>query len=305
MSRMKKVGGVCVCLILLSTTFIFVGCGAYDTPDTHIPVYVFDYPLELDNREVAHCYSGVIEDGMNDLSYWEQKLLNQFSAALSGNDLHAQSKAWHSEVMQGFSEVSSKDSRRLQSIMDKQIAVLDAHGIEHPDFSCFLVETQNGQSVVNAWTTGSYIYFSVDMLRICETDDQLSYVMAHELMHTVLGHTGHFSQRKSLLVNKLGEKWGEKIAEFYEEYIASGLSKSDELECDLSALILMYESGFDPAEAIIPLQKFSEMSDMEDYAIQRLVSSHPISEIRVNCVAGALERARIAGKQQTLISKNK
>lgn len=286
---------------------VLASCGEITPPAPEIPPYKFDYTIPVENIQDAGCYPGTLEEGINIVGDLEEKLLDRFAGKMTPRQLERQSLKFHPEILGEFEIVKGKDTKILEDILAKLVAVLNQHRIEHPDFKVFLVRTKSGFPIINAWTTGSYVYFTTDILDFCNYEPgQLAAIMGHEIGHTLHKHTSHFSQRDRLACDLLGERWGKVLVKFYQRNIASALGQANELQADLGALILMYEAGYDPAETTKPFQKFAETRNRDPSAIERLLSSHPLDETRLNCLAGAIERARnSATAQEKTITVNR
>jgi len=66
--------------------------------------------------------------------------------------------------------------------------------------------------MVNAWTNGSYIAITTGMLKFLHNNDEIAFVLGHELGHVLLGHTS--------LPDDLGPQIHESNADKYGAYLA-------------------------------------------------------------------------------------
>lgn len=85
---------------------------------------------------------------------------------------------------------------------------------------------------LNAWSDGRYIAVTTRMMRFAGSDDELAFVVAHEMAHNILKHSGRFGKGKLLL------------AEFG---IGSSKVREAELAADALAIEMMASAGFDLA----------------------------------------------------------
>jgi hypothetical protein len=94
-------------------------------------------------------------------------------------------------------------------------------------------------SSLNAWSDGSRVYVSSAMLRLARTDDELAFVLAHEMAHNILGHSSQSSSRGLLGLFGLDAF---KI-------------RRQEADADLYAVPLMRTGGYSPSAAVTMLEK--------------------------------------------------
>lgn len=291
-------------LIKIAMTFsliIFSKCNLVEqeAEPPPIPQYAFDFTIPIEDVTKVGCYTGVIEDRLGWLGNKEEKLIARLAGELTPSELEQQSVRYHSEILTDFVPVKrDKRIKVLNNLLRQLVKVVDDHGIPHPGFKVFIVESKTSFRVVNAWTTGSYIYFTDDMLDFCNNDPaQIIGILAHEVGHTISSHTSHFAQRDKLAKEYLGERWGRIVAAVYEKLIASSLGQENEHVADLVGLVLVAGTKkYDPADSVKPFKKMAD--EGEDSSFLRIFrQTHPMSSQRIGCMTSVLERARINAEE--------
>lgn len=132
---------------------------------------------------------------------------------------------------------------------------------------------QPGASV-NAWTDGRYVAVTIRVMDLAAIDDELAFVVAHEMAHNILHHRSE--GRHSTLFPKLGRG-------------VNGI-KQAEIDADQLAVRLIAEAGFDTGAPERFLRRVAP-SRWADLSI-----THPTIGRRiqlVNAVRDDLDRSRI------------
>jgi len=145
---------------------------------------------------------------------------------------------------------------------------------------------------VNAFALpGGPIYLNSGIVELCDSEDQLASVIAHEMSHVAARHTTEMltTQNISQLAIIAAVSvvpvpippiaWeGAKLG-----YVLSLLkySRGKEAEADRLGLQLMTAAGYDPTEMAAMFRKLSEQQRSLPSVVERFFSSHPLSEDRM------------------------
>jgi|TARA_B100001971_G_scaffold29670_1_gene24026 predicted Zn-dependent protease len=124
---------------------------------------------------------------------------------------------------------------------------------------------------VNAFShVGGYIYLNKGFLKIIETDEELQFVIGHEIAHLDLGHCEKlltYAVRAKDLGDELGGALGaeaaESIAAVAYEALSAGYSEEQELDCDAWSYRAMRKDGCPHKDCIAMTQKFLEREKAE------------------------------------------
>ena len=145
-------------------------------------------------------------------------------------------------------------------------------------------------SGVNAYSDGkSRIFVSPEMMRFVQNDNELAFVLSHELGHILKGHhaktsVGHiFSAAAGAVVGAYADKYskgtGQLAAPAVDAVAWSPFSKEMEMEADEAALSYMKKAGYDLSAGTAVLKRFA----VEIPATQKssITSTHPASPERL------------------------
>jgi membrane-associated protease RseP (regulator of RpoE activity) len=95
-------------------------------------------------------------------------------------------------------------------------------------------------SSLNAWSDGTYVNVSTAIVNFAGTDDELAFVIAHEMAHNIL-ESSETKDARSGLFGTLG--------------LGAGSVKRGEIAADSYAVSLMNNGGYRPSSAIAFLQR--------------------------------------------------
>jgi predicted Zn-dependent protease len=145
---------------------------------------------------------------------------------------------------------------------------------------------------VNAFALpGGPVFVNTALIELCDTEDQLAAVLAHEMSHVAARHATEMLTTQNLTELALIAAvsvvpipippiaWeGTKLA-----YVLSLLkySRGKEAEADHLGLELMYAAGYDPTEMAVVFRKLGEQQRSLPSVVERFFSSHPLTEERM------------------------
>ena len=135
---------------------------------------------------------------------------------------------------------------------------------------------------VNAFAMpGGYILLSSGLLKLLDSEDELAFVLAHEVAHVQRRHHYQVVLRQRLadqasknLSSLVQDSDTAKLAQASGQIYARGLDKSAEFEADRLGVEIMTRSGYDPAAAIAVLEKMQSLKG-NDPRVELLFSTHP------------------------------
>lgn len=160
-------------------------------------------------------------------------------------------------------------------------------------------------STVNALALpGGFIYVFRGLLPLMHTDDQLAFVLAHEVVHAARRHGVQRLEGSLLLGLIVGVLTREKpdldaSANVVRLLLERGYSRQQELEADRLAVVYMARAGFRPAAALEVMQQFMALQKQRDGLLDRLFATHPMWTERreaASCAIRAVAEAAAAGR---------
>lgn len=121
-------------------------------------------------------------------------------------------------------------------------------------------------SDINAWSDGRHVFVSTGMMRLAQTEDQLAFVVGHEMAHNILGHASVNDTHGLLSLFGIG----------------SAKIRRQESAADALSVRLMGPAAYEPAAAVEVLRRAQS-------ALWWAVSlDHPSFGERVRAVIGII-----------------
>jgi predicted Zn-dependent protease len=136
---------------------------------------------------------------------------------------------------------------------------------------------------VNAYAiAGGRMFFNTGILDFLETEDEIAFVMAHEISHNELRHCIKRVQYAAI-ASSIDPNFGEIVQVAYGIY-SMPFTKYDEYEADELGVWLMKKAGYDKQGAVDFFTKLEELEkeygiDQRD-AVNDFISSHPTAKER-------------------------
>lgn len=136
---------------------------------------------------------------------------------------------------------------------------------------------------VNAYAiAGGRMFFNTGILEFLETEDEIAFVMAHEIAHNELRHCIKRVQYAAI-ASSIDPSFGELVQIAYSIY-SMPFTKYDEYEADELGVWLMKKAGYNKQGAVSFFTKLEELEkeygiDQRD-AVNDFISSHPTARDR-------------------------
>jgi predicted Zn-dependent protease len=156
---------------------------------------------------------------------------------------------------------------------------------------------------VNAFATpGGYVFVTRGLLRLLQSEDELAFVLGHEISHVLQRHHYQVIQRQRLAAQAAGQLQAAtgdaelgKLSLASGQIYARGLDKGAEHEADRLGLEWMARAGYDPAAALGVLDKLHALKG-DDPRAMLLFATHPSAAERLDELlrAGAEQMPRPA-----------
>lgn len=145
------------------------------------------------------------------------------------------------------------------------------------------------ENTLNAWSDGRAVAVTTRMMRVADDENELAFVVAHEMAHNILKHAQKLAGRSALL------------AEFGVGFI--GFRRSEK-EADALAVELLSSGNFDPSGGERLLRKFGGLN-LANFSL-----THPASWERVSIIRNAITKLekervnRIGGSSQLALEES-
>ncbi len=147
---------------------------------------------------------------------------------------------------------------------------------------------------INAFATpGGYVLLTAGLLKTLDNEDEMAFVVAHEIAHVARRHYYQVVQRQRLaeqatkgLQAVMQDSDAAKLAQASGQIYARGLDKTAEFEADRLGVEFMTRAGYDPAAAIGVLEKLQRLKG-DDPRAELLFSTHPSPSERLDMLLQA------------------
>ena len=271
--------------ILLGT--LHYGCGN----DSKIPdieeTYIFSFKSEVDAEAIGCGYTNYEKVGD-----WIKKQIREEVPYISTKQLIELGEYFHENHI-NFPITDHERSDWAVEIIDRMKPFLVEN--EFP-YNVYTVS----ESSFNAFTIpGGNIYVTTGLLNAVSSQDELAYIMGHELGHNENDHTKELARLYKYVEAKEREGGFWSLSNAVITQIAASIcGKPDELECDISSMYLLHKAGYDPEKAlggIELLKSFSSPRRDGDWNAMffAFFRTHPWSEDRDNCVTSYVRGAKV------------
>lgn len=190
-------------------------------------------------------------------------------------------------------------NERVGAIVDRLGPVVGGDGFSW-QFRVIANQTPNAFALPNG-----YIYVHEGLLDGLPgdgplTDDELAFVLAHEMMHVVLNHGSRESSVSTSLqrlINRSGvvrSQATQLVAKLLRGSVEASYSRELETEADREALICMAQAGYKPEAALTLFDRMQQYQQANNVTI-RLFHTHPKATDRSANVRGWLDKRATTG----------
>lgn len=171
-----------------------------------------------------------------------------------------------------------RDLQRVKQIIGKLVAQS-----RFPDRQYHVYILQADE--INAFSTlGDYIYVTTPLMNFVDSDDELAFILGHELTHIINQHLVR-KLKKMALENSVGEKLN--MQQFMAiatniKLMYAPFDQIDEYDADRGSLTLVKKAGYDESAFNQFFEKYGKMEQKKLFG--RFTSTHPTSAHRRACL---------------------
>jgi beta-barrel assembly-enhancing protease len=214
----------------------------------------------------------------------EDILLGAFSKPVTTADELKYGKKMAIAMREDMIFIEDSRTEKLRTMLNKMKPYLARKDIP---YTISLVD----DTLVNAFThAGGNIYVTTGLLKFVETDDELAFVIAHEIGHNENEHCRKSVQRLMTATAIMGDEDIGGIANSLLRAVFAPFDQHQELDADLSGVYLAFAAGYDPKRSEDFFRKLAK--NEEENIIDKFLRSHPWSAERQSCVNSYLNNAR-------------
>jgi predicted Zn-dependent protease len=176
--------------------------------------------------------------------------------------------------------LSNNGISRVEKIGSKLLKYVDRKTIE---YKFRIIETDE----INAFAiAGGNVYVTTALLDFIDNEDELAFVIGHEIGHVDRKHSALMIQALALAYT-LGGNDAEMIAGIAYKILSTPFTKYQEFDADQAGAYFTYNAGYDPYQAIKFFNKLSTKMEEEQQRqsstnIDYIMRSHPWSSDRAD-----------------------
>lgn len=215
----------------------------------------------------------LIKDLLKTADILNETLLDM--TALSDDEENAIGKEMDKQISRDL-RFTKERNFNLKGIVKKLLKYVDRKDI---NYNYKVVKTDE----VNAYAiAGGYMYVNTGILDFLDNENEMAFVLAHEISHNEKKHCIKRVQYAAL-ASSVDPSFGEVVQMAYNMY-ATPFSKYDEFEADENGVMLMEKAGYDKSGAVTFFDKLEKLEkeygiDQRD-AVNDFISSHPTAKER-------------------------
>lgn len=182
----------------------------------------------------------------------------------------------HNEMKKQFKLLKSYGKQEyLNGIVKKLSPYVKRNGIS------YAIHVIDDNRTLNAFSVaGGHVYITAKMVEWTESEDELAFIIAHELAHCDQKHGIRKVQKVVLGKSFLGD-YGEMAAGI-QMAVTAPFGQIDEYEADREGAIIVNKAGYNPRKGLRFFEKMSEKEMYDTY--EKIIRTHPYSTERYKCL---------------------
>lgn len=177
---------------------------------------------------------------------------------------------------------------RLNTILNTLTLYVEHSGITYNVYVLDDSETINAFSLA-----GGNIYLTDKLVNWVQSDDEMAFVIAHEMAHIDAGHSIRKVKKHKISKTLLGDDYGSLMANV-QIFLSTPLGQTYEYQADKIGIDMVRKAGFSPSGS---LDFFNRMAAEEGVSnsesvddLDKMMRSHPYSIDRHDCLRDYIDR---------------
>lgn len=152
----------------------------------------------------------------------------------------------------------------------------------------YTIHVIDDPQTLNAFSVaGGHLYITSKLIDWTESEDELAFIIAHEIAHIDNRHSIRKVQ-KMVLGHTLFDSYGYgDVAANLGLLLSAPFGQMDEYDADRGGAVLTAKAGYNPRKG---LRFFEKMGERESYDImEKVIRTHPYSKERLTCLDNYLK----------------
>ena len=142
--------------------------------------------------------------------------------------------------------------------------------------------------MVNAFTAGGKIFFTKGMYKFCKDKHEMAAILSHEIAHNELGHIKDNISKSKTYDRYIGQRYGQ-FSVYVANILTLSFNQKNEVHCDMWGVDLAKSAGYQTCNTIDLWKRMQEKEGEESSGLGALLSTHPYSGKRAECVKNHLQ----------------
>lgn len=281
--------------LLIVLTVLFYSCERQQTQQPEQEkAYHFKDGLVIRGFREESCQNGKLDMMLHNFAIkWEESLMDK-TMALPAEELNKQGIQSFHKAMAVHTLVRGSKYRRVKRIFNALVKHTNRLDIK---YNVSLVRHMKNPDIINAWVTArGDIFISEAMLDFVGSEDELAFIIAHELSHieNLLPDKRIAFHNYIMDLDATQSKLFGNMATSLLSSLMVSLNQYDELIADRAALYLMNEAKYNPEAALDFFFKLDIAGeDNKSYLVfETLTNTHPYDHVRFNCLSRYLHESK-------------
>jgi beta-barrel assembly-enhancing protease len=231
----------------------------------------------------ANAVVEIAADAQRDLSRVPMRFtrLSDDEEIAIGNQLAEQYSVTNAEVTSGLTPGLTADEQALESYVRRVGNTVALHAHRRLPYSFHVLQNR---SMINAFSLpGGYVYVGKGLLDLMTSEDQLAFIIGHEVEHIDHYHCAERVQIEARLRHlNLGIIGA--LVQIPMAVWEAGYNKDEELEADREGMRLAVLGGYSPYGAVSLFEKFSKLHS--EYIIHAGSPEEELSQLAIQSLEG-------------------
>ena len=192
----------------------------------------------------------------------------------------------------------SPEEQGLQEYVRRVGGIVASHAHRRLPYAFHLVPNR---SLINAFSLpGGHVYVGKGLLDLMSSEDQLAFILGHEIEHVDHYHCAERVQVEARFRNlKLGILGA--LVQIPLDVWEAGYSKDEELEADREGLRLAVLGGYSPYGAVSLFEKFNELHT--EYVIHAKSPEQELSQLAIQSLEGYFRSHPVTSERQSQVER--
>ena len=173
---------------------------------------------------------------------------------------------------------------KLNTILKRLLPYIEREGIQYD------IHLIDDDDMINAFAiAGGHVYVTTGIMNWAESDDELAFIIGHEIAHVDLEHTVNQIKRNVSIQSiadylQFGEYAG--IAEQVQGTLGTPFGQVHEYTADRKGAYFVWKAGYNPSKGLAFFKRLMEMEPdaQERNDIEVFFRTHPFSDQRAECL---------------------